>query len=77
MQKTPFSEEKDVPFYEEEADEDDENEKENKKEEPTPMDKDHRLLLTITKPLLQSRNAAVSVEDFNPQTHIQKIESWA
>lgn len=42
-------------FYES----DEENEKDEKQERPYTMDPDHRLLLRNTKPLLQSRNAAV------------------
>ena len=40
-------------------DEDDRKKKQKKK--PYVMDSDHRLLLRVTKPLLQSRNAAVSI----------------
>lgn len=55
-------------FYGSEEDEDDEEEEKEKKSEaaalakrkPYVMDPDHRLLLRNTKPLLQSRNAAVS-----------------
>ncbi|XP_052812976.1 AP-3 complex subunit beta-2-like [Mya arenaria] len=54
------------PFYESEKDEDDENEDdENEEDEAKPkakpyiMDQDHRLLLRQSKPLLNSRNAAV------------------
>lgn len=58
----------DKTFYgsEEEEDDEDEGEKEKKaevaamaKRKPYVMDPDHRLLLRNTKPLLQSRNAAV------------------
>ncbi|XP_075875424.1 AP-3 complex subunit beta-2 isoform X4 [Nelusetta ayraudi] len=56
----------DKTFYGSEEDEDDEEEKEKKaeavaiaKRKPYVMDPDHRLLLRNTKPLLQSRNAAV------------------
>ncbi|XP_018412769.1 PREDICTED: AP-3 complex subunit beta-1 [Nanorana parkeri] len=42
-------------FYES----DEENEKDEKQKKPYTMDPDHRLLLRNTKPLLQSRNAAV------------------
>ena len=50
---------------EEEEDEEDEDEDKKKKskkpkKKPYVMDQDHRLLLRVTKPLLQSRNAAVS-----------------
>lgn len=58
----------DKKFYGSDEDEDeDEEEKEKKadalamaKRKPYVMDPDHRLLLRNTKPLLQSRNAAVS-----------------
>lgn len=58
----------DKTFYGSDEDEDeDEEEKEKKadalamaKRKPYVMDPDHRLLLRNTKPLLQSRNAAVS-----------------
>lgn len=60
----------DKKFYgseEEEDEEEDEEEKEKRadalamaKRKPYVMDPDHRLLLRNTKPLLQSRNAAVS-----------------
>lgn len=56
----------DKTFYGSEEDEEDEEEKEKKaeaaamaKRKPYVMDPDHRLLLRNTKPLLQSRNAAV------------------
>ncbi|XP_060891914.1 AP-3 complex subunit beta-2 isoform X2 [Labrus mixtus] len=57
----------DKTFYGSDEDEDDEEEEKDKKEEahamakrkPYVMDPDHRLLLRNTKPLLQSRNAAV------------------
>lgn len=56
----------DRTFYGSEEDEEDEEEKEKKaeaaamaKRKPYVMDPDHRLLLRNTKPLLQSRNAAV------------------
>ena len=47
---------------EEDDDDNDEGHDENKtnKNKPYIMDPDHRLLLRVTKPLLQSRNAAVS-----------------
>ncbi len=42
-------------------DEEEEDEKKKKKKKKIfAMDSDHRLLLRVTKPLLQSRNAAVS-----------------
>ena len=54
------------PFYpdseddeEENDDKEDENEEKVPKKKPYVMDPDHRLLLRSTKPLLQSRNAAV------------------
>ena len=65
----------DAPFYSEEEEEEEseseedsneeEEEKEKKKKKPPKkkpyvMDPDHRLLLRNCKPLLQSRNAAVS-----------------
>lgn len=56
----------DKTFYGSEEDEEDEEEKEKRaeaaalaKRKPYVMDPDHRLLLRNTKPLLQSRNAAV------------------
>uniref|UniRef100_A0A3Q3G260 AP-3 complex subunit beta n=1 Tax=Labrus bergylta TaxID=56723 RepID=A0A3Q3G260_9LABR len=57
----------DKTFYGSDEDEDDDEEEKDKKEEahamakrkPYVMDPDHRLLLRNTKPLLQSRNAAV------------------
>lgn len=62
----------DKTFYGSDEDEDeDEEEKEKKaeasamaKRKPYVMDPDHRLLLRNTKPLLQSRNAAVSPLSF-------------
>lgn len=51
-------EEKEKPFYEDEDDEETAVELDNSRR-PKPMDPDHRLLLRNTKPLLQSRNAAV------------------
>ncbi|XP_068105187.1 AP-3 complex subunit beta-1 isoform X2 [Hyperolius riggenbachi] len=58
---SPWSEDE---FAEEDAaknfyESDEENEKEVKEKKPYTMDPDHRLLLRNTKPLLQSRNAAV------------------
>ena len=47
---------------EDEEDKDEENGEEDKKKKPYIMDPDHRLLLRVTKPLLQSRNTAVSKE---------------
>nr|DBA23498.1 TPA: hypothetical protein GDO54_014409 [Pyxicephalus adspersus] len=44
-------------FYE--SDEENENDNDDKQKRPYTMDPDHRLLLRNTKPLLQSRNAAV------------------
>jgi len=61
----------DKTFYgsDEDEDEDEEEEKEKKvevaamaKRKPYVMDPDHRLLLRNTKPLLQSRNAAVRLQ---------------
>ena len=51
---------------EEDSDEEDSDEKQRKKKKkpkkkPYSMDPDHRLLLRVSKPLLQSRNAAVSL----------------
>lgn len=64
-----IQEEKDKAFYEESEDEDEEDEDEEGKEKeekdtrkPYVMDSDHRLLLRSVKPLLQSRNAAVSTQ---------------
>lgn len=52
-------------FYESEEDEDEKEETEENEDEPKKkpyiMDSDHRLLLRQTKPLLNSRNAAVSL----------------
>lgn len=53
-------EEKERPFYEDE--EEGEADEEEVEQRPKPMDHDHRLLLRNAKPLLQSRNAAVSGE---------------
>ncbi|XP_056271616.1 AP-3 complex subunit beta-2 isoform X2 [Pseudoliparis swirei] len=63
MNESLLEEENDKTFYG--SDDDEEEEKEKKAEAPLPrrkpyvMDPDHRLLLRNTKPLLQSRNAAV------------------
>ena len=61
------SEEKFYDDEDEDSDEDEDEENEDKskkskksKKKPYAMDPDHRLLLRVTKPLLQSRNAAVS-----------------
>lgn len=51
-------EEKERPFYEDE--EDGGMDEEEMERRPKPMDQDHRLLLRNAKPLLQSRNTAVS-----------------
>lgn len=55
-------------FYESEEDEDEKEETEENEDEPKKkpyiMDSDHRLLLRQTKPLLNSRNAAVSLFQF-------------
>lgn len=51
-------EEKEKPFYEDEQEEPEDADTLSKR--PKTMDPDHRLLLRNTKPLLQSRNAAVS-----------------
>lgn len=56
---------KEEAFYpesesEESSSEDSENEKKKKKKPVYTMDSDHRLLLKNAKPLLQSRNSAVS-----------------
>lgn len=49
------------PFYEDDENSDSEVEKDKEKPKPkAAMDPDHRLLLKNSKPLLQSRNAAVS-----------------
>ena len=55
---------------EENSEEDDDEEREKKKKKKKKekkkvysMDPDHRLLLRVTKPLLQSRNAAVSKQE--------------
>lgn len=55
-------EEVEKPFYEEDEKSDEsEEEKQEDKAPPKPsMDPDHRLLLKNARPLLQSRNAAVS-----------------
>ncbi|XP_068219905.1 AP-3 complex subunit beta-2 [Palaemon carinicauda] len=52
-------EEKEKPFYEEEEEEEDTAAELDNSRRPKLMDSDHRLLLRNTKPLLQSRNAAV------------------
>lgn len=64
-------------FYGSDEDEDDDEEEKEKKAEavalakrkPYVMDPDHRLLLRNTKPLLQSRNAAVRLLHFLNLTH--------
>lgn len=67
MQESLLEEGSDKTFYGSDEDEDEEEEEKEKKAEapmakrkPYVMDPDHRLLLRNTKPLLQSRNAAVS-----------------
>ena len=61
------SDESDEDSDEEDSDEEDSDEKQRKKKKKKPkkkpysMDPDHRLLLRVSKPLLQSRNAAVSL----------------
>ncbi|XP_034391836.1 AP-3 complex subunit beta-2 isoform X4 [Cyclopterus lumpus] len=65
MNESLLEEGNDKTFYGSDDDEDEEEEEEKKSEAPMPkrkpyvMDPDHRLLLRNTKPLLQSRNAAV------------------
>ena len=54
-------EEKELPFYEDEEEEEGEADAEELQRRPKLMDHDHRLLLRNARPLLQSRNAAVSV----------------
>lgn len=59
-----LADEAEKPFYESEKDEEDEeDETEGGQPKPKPymMDSDHRLLLRQCKPLLNSRNAAVSI----------------
>ena len=48
------------PFYDDEEDSNEEEEGGKQKRPQYIMDRDHRLLLKSAKPLLQSRNAAVS-----------------
>ena len=55
----PESQESDDDDEDDDNDEDGNDEKSGSKK-PYIMDPDHRLLLRVTKPLLQSRNAAVS-----------------
>lgn len=57
-------EEKFYPSSDENSEvEETENDKQNEKMKQYVMDSDHRLLLRSAKPLLQSRNAAVSFEE--------------
>ena len=69
LKETLLEEGGESTFYGSDADEDEDEEEEEDKEKkeealakrkPYVMDPDHRLLLRNTKPLLQSRNAAVS-----------------
>lgn len=67
----------DKTFYGSEEDEEDEEDKEKKaeaaamaKRKPYVMDPDHRLLLRNTKPLLQSRNAAVRLHESSPPERV-------
>lgn len=66
----PFYEESDESEESEEGESGEEREKEKPakkpKKKPYMMDHDHRLLLKNAKPLLQSRNAAVSAPVGNP-----------
>ena len=63
-----IQEESERPFYgSEHSDDDEDDDEEGQKEEfkkPYIMDSDHRLLLRSVKPLLQSRNASVSKDQF-------------
>lgn len=87
LQESLLEEGADKTFYGSDEDEDeDEEEKEKKaeatamaKRKPYVMDPDHRLLLRNTKPLLQSRNAAVrplhflithTLHQFNTAQHV-------
>ena len=70
VEDAPFYEESEEESEEEEEEEgesgdegdsrDEEKKKKKPKKKPYSMDSDHRLLLRNAKPLLQSRNAAVS-----------------
>lgn len=55
-QGTVFDENNDKAFYDSDSEE-----KKDQTQQPYVMDPDHRLLLRNTKPLLQSRNTAVSL----------------
>lgn len=63
----------DQTFYESDS----EGKKEQTQNKPYIMDPDHRLLLRNTKPLLQSRNTAVSQTDTRIEsTHIWNKDDW-
>lgn len=72
LQESLLEEGADRTFYGSDEDEDEEEDEKEKKAEapamakrkPYVMDPDHRLLLRNTKPLLQSRNAAVRPRHF-------------
>lgn len=64
FQGATFDENNDKAFY----DSDSEDKKDTTEAKPYIMDPDHRLLLRNTKPLLQSRNTAVS--ELDTYTHI-------
>ena len=55
------SDEEEEESDEEDSDENGHKKKKKSKKKPYSMDPDHRLLLRVSKPLLQSRNAAVSL----------------
>ncbi|KAG1662789.1 AP-3 complex subunit beta-1 [Nymphon striatum] len=59
--KEEFMEEENQPFYENEESSEEDESADKEKKKPYIMDPDHRLLLRNCKPLLQSRNAAVSL----------------
>ena len=69
LSRQELENEKFYPDSQESEDDEDDDENDNEddgdaekvqKKKPYVMDPDHRLLLRVTKPLLQSRNAAVS-----------------
>lgn len=68
FQGAVFDENNDKTFYESDSEE----KKEQTEAKPYIMDPDHRLLLRNTKPLLQSRNTAVS--HTYTQIYIQRNE---
>ncbi len=71
FQGAVFDENNEKAFY----DSDSEEKKEQTEAKPYIMDPDHRLLLRNTKPLLQSRNTAVSSLDAGTQTRTESALS--